>query len=117
MKKKCGGGPENESQSYCQKMGKWIEVPLCPGLSLIIKSLSIQKNTPNILKNSLFFFFLLVILLYLLFMLRKSKYRIRAAKLTSPGCVTGRVRVMVWVEVLREETGSCPLCGSGVERT
>ena len=53
MKKKSGGGPENESQSYCQRMGKWIEVPLCPGLSLIIKSLSIQKNIPNILKNSL----------------------------------------------------------------
>ena len=52
----------------------------------------------------------LVILLYLLCMLWKSKYRIRAAKLTSPGCVTGRVRVVVWVEVLREETGSCPLC-------
>ena len=53
MKKKSGGGAENESQSYCQRMGKWIEVPLCPGLSLIIKSLSIQKNIPNILKNSL----------------------------------------------------------------
>ena len=52
----------------------------------------------------------LVILLYLLCMLWKSKYRIRAAKLTSPGCVTGRVRVVVWVEVLREETGSCPQC-------
>ena len=52
----------------------------------------------------------LVILLYLLCMLWKSKYRIRAAKLTSPGCVTGRVRVVVWLEVLREETGSCPLC-------
>ena len=52
----------------------------------------------------------LVILLYLLCMLWKSKYRIRAAKLTSPGCVTGRVRVLVWVEVLREETGSCPQC-------
>ena len=52
----------------------------------------------------------LVILLYLLCMLWKSKYRIRAAKLTSPGCVTGRVRVLVWVEVLREEAGSCPQC-------
>ena len=32
-------------------MGKWIDVPLCPGLSPIIKSLRNQKNSPDILND------------------------------------------------------------------
>ena len=31
---------------YCHRMGKWTEVPLCPGLSPIIESLRNQKNSP-----------------------------------------------------------------------
>ena len=33
------------------RMGKWTEVPLCPGLSPIIKGLRNQKISSNILKN------------------------------------------------------------------
>lgn len=37
-------------------------------------------------------------------------YLFQVAKPASPGCVTGKIRAVVSVEVLEEQTGSCPLC-------
>ena len=46
---------------------------------------------------------------YLSCLLWNRKYRIQVAKQAAPGCVAGRVRVRICGEVLKEETGSCPL--------
>jgi len=52
-----------------------------------------------------FLVFLFINLIYY-----EIEYRIQVAKLAAPGCVAGRVRVRIWGEALREETGSCLLC-------